>query len=539
MFSIPFLKPWTLAVGVALYTLSRVYKSMRGRREVGYIPGIRTFFEPFTFLGAVLPSFWWPLYPGVNFQWERRKTLYKQFNRDSISIVPYLAGSARLWTANLDVARQVVVGGSQPVWIKPREYSRALLFWGMNLAGAEGGELWRRHRRIMGPAFNNKTYALVWNETLRVYKDMMVHEGWESKSSIDVPVVQTYTFKLALFIIASCGFGLPFDWSEPPTGNDDEMTIQEALRVVSETNFMYTMAPGWFLSLPLKKVKYAKQAHKTLDTFMRHQVAVRKTEIRREIAENGSEEISRDDVFSRLVLANESEAEKLPLDDQEMIGSTFVLLFAGHETTGHTLAATLGFLASHPDEQDAVYNQIMDVVGHDRDPTFEDYSALYKVLAAFYEALRFIPAGSVMIRQTTQDTMLSVPKSFDSEETEDVLMPNGSVVTVDMLGIQCNPRYFPDPFTYKPSRWYEQETSQIPDAFTAFSVGPRACIGRKFAQVEAVCWLALLLRDWKVEPLLRPGETREEWRERVLTAQLVLTLTVGPMPLRFVKRTKV
>lgn len=38
------------------------------------------------------------------------------------------------------------------------------------------------------------------------------------------------------------------------------------------------------------------------------------------------------------------------------------------ETTGHTLAATLGFLASHPDEQDAVYNQIMDVVGHDRDP---------------------------------------------------------------------------------------------------------------------------------------------------------------------------
>lgn len=52
---------------------------------------------------------------------------------------------------------------------------------------------------------------------------------------------------------------------------------------------------------------------------MRHQVAVRKAEIRREIVENGSEEISRDDVFSRLVLANESEAEKLPLDDQEMV----------------------------------------------------------------------------------------------------------------------------------------------------------------------------------------------------------------------------
>lgn len=121
---------------------------------------------------------------------------------------------------------------------------------------------------------------------------------------------------------------------------------------------------------------------------------------------------------------------------------------------------------------------------------------------------------------------------------------------------EYNPRYFPDPYAYKPSRWYEQETSEIPDVFTAFSVGefvprvmrsraelhcflssgPRACIGRKFAQVEAVCWLALLLRDWKVEPLLRPGETLEEWRERVLSAQLVMTLTVGPVPLRFVRR---
>ena len=66
-------------------------------------------------------------------------------------------------------------------------------------------------------------------------------------------------------------------------------------------------------------MQYAKKAHDALDAFMRHQVAVRKAEIRSEIAENGSEEISRNDVFSRLVLANESEAEKLPLDDQEMV----------------------------------------------------------------------------------------------------------------------------------------------------------------------------------------------------------------------------
>lgn len=81
---------------------------------------------------------------------------------------------------------------------------------------------------------------------------------------------------------------------------------------------------------------------------MHTQVARRKSEIRQEIIDNGSSDSSRSDVFSRLVLANESEAEKLPLDDQELvgkqiiktsvassndipkIGNVFVILFAGH-----------------------------------------------------------------------------------------------------------------------------------------------------------------------------------------------------------------
>ena len=38
------------------------------------------------------------------------------------------------------------------------------------------------------------------------------------------------------------------------------------------------------------------------------------------------------------------------------------------ETTGHTLAVALGFLALHQDEQKNVYDQILDVVGNDRQP---------------------------------------------------------------------------------------------------------------------------------------------------------------------------
>jgi cytochrome P450 len=49
-----------------------------------------------------------------------------------------------------------------------------------------------------------------------------------------------------------------------------------------------------------------------------------------------------------------------------------------------------------------------------------------------------------------------------------------------------------------------------------FGMGPRACIGRKFAQAEVLCFLCLLLREWKLDVVLRDGETVEEYERRVM-----------------------
>jgi hypothetical protein len=74
----------------------------------------------------------------------------------------------------------------------------------------------------------------------------------------------------------------------------------------------------------MPRFQYSNRAYDTLDAFMRQQVKQRKAEIRQELAEcaetgTDKSDIGRSDVFSRLVLANESETEKLPLDDQELV----------------------------------------------------------------------------------------------------------------------------------------------------------------------------------------------------------------------------
>ncbi|KAI6157962.1 hypothetical protein BKA82DRAFT_7848 [Pisolithus tinctorius] len=60
-----------------------------------------------------------------------------------------------------------------------------------------------------------------------------------------------------------------------------------------------------------------------------------------------------------------------------------------------------------------------------------------------------------------------------------------------------NPIDFPAPDVYNPSRFLDEVDSDMP--MTIFGTGPRACLGRKFAMTEMVCFIALFLRDWKVD----------------------------------------
>ena len=157
------------------------------------------------------------------------------------------------------------------------------------------------------------------------------------------------------------------------------------------------------------------------------------------------------------------------------IGNTFVLLFAGHETSAHTLAATLGFLALYQTEQQKVYDQILAVVGKNGEPvrtispnslfslstfhvsltfslrqTFEDFNALDRVSAAFHEALRMFrtfafsliryatltlssAAGSLMIRQATEDVVLNLPTTTGG--VRQTSLPKGATIVADVVGL--------------------------------------------------------------------------------------------------------
>ncbi|KAJ7750460.1 cytochrome P450 [Mycena maculata] len=524
-------------VAVGLIT-TIVYRFFHTLNNVNYIPGMRPLFAPMSLFGAAFGTRWWN--PGMNWPWEWRKTAFFNHTHDIISVVPLISGGASVYTCSVDVARQLLGSEGKTQLFKPRWIVAGLLLWGDNILAASG-DMWRRHRRVVAPAFTSKTYDLVVSETIATYNEMIEGENWRQDGEFLVTDFNRLPRKLALILIARCGFGLHMPWVDPPA-DENGLTFGQSLTIVTDTVIPRLIIPSWLYKLPIKRLRTINQAWSGLGSFMRTFVETRKDEQR---GDTGS--MQRGDILSRLVAATYADG-KLNLDEQEVIGNVFTLTFAGHDTTAAVISATLGFLAIHEEEQEKAYAEIMKIIPPGKNPTLDDLQKLPFLLACFHESMRIYrvtfvflamrcllrnvtpAAGFAIVRELTDDITVQVKRP--AEQT--VVLRRGTLVIVDMIALHHNPVIFPDPETFKPSRWAGLPEHDI----SMFGFGARACIGRKFSHAEALCFLALFLRDWKITAPISAGESRRGYEERVMgkAGSIGLAFGVGPLSLKMARR---
>ncbi|OTA80295.1 hypothetical protein M434DRAFT_401801 [Hypoxylon sp. CO27-5] len=94
------------------------------------------------------------------------------------------------------------------------------------------------------------------------------------------------------------------------------------------------------------------------------------------------------------------------------------------------------------------------------------------------------------------------------------VIPRGTQVAVSLYSLLHNEEYFPDPFTFKPERWLEEDTEKNKDgrtamrkAFVPFLIGDRSCAGKSMAYMEASLTMARTL--WYFDFGIAPGKAGE------------------------------
>ncbi|KAI0027187.1 cytochrome P450 [Vararia minispora EC-137] len=496
---------------VALYILRRVREYKRARADIGGLRGITQLLGPGSAFGIALARL-------RERPWDAIARGFRPFAEsgwDAVAIVS-LFPTLKLTVDIVDPAAAKEVMNDRARFPKPLEFYRHVRFFGPNIVATEGAQ-WKRHRRVVAPAFAEKNYRLVWDEAGRIVQELLDHawgraEVVELKNGIDV------TVPITLYVIASAGFGKRISWADesgPPAGHS--MTFKQAIHAVSSNVFAKVLYPRWVMGAT-KHLRHLRDAFDDFEKYIYEMIDERRV---------GEKRPERADLFSNLLQATEADGDAdSRLSDQELAANVFIFLLAGHETTAHTLCFCLAYLALYPHEQDRLYEEVKSVLpGLDTPPAYEDMARLPYALACFYETLRILPAAPGVGKITTQDEAITI-SSTDGAERRTVPLPKGTYVAINMAAMHRHPRYWNEPDEFKPERFLGDWPR---DAFTPFSAGPRSCIGRRFSETEAVVILSMLVLHYRVS-------IAGEKPERVLRSKPGMTTTPVRVPLTFTRR---
>lgn len=202
-----------------------------------------------------------------------------------------------------------------------------------------------------------------------------------------------------------------------------------------------------------------------------------------------------DDILASLISATDPETGT-KFDGTELLDQIAVLFLAGHETSASTLAWAMYLLASCPHLQERVHEEAVRVFG-ERPPEFGDIKKLAFTRDVVRETLRLYPPVAFVARDSSQE------EHFGTKT-----IPPHSVMFIPLWLVHRHRENWADPDAFDPDRFAREESQEsIRCSYLPFSMGPRVCVGASFAMQETVLYVAWLVRHFRFAPT--PGHTPE------------------------------
>ncbi|KAH7119108.1 cytochrome P450 [Dendryphion nanum] len=443
--------------------------------------------------------------------WETNGVVHRDVG-ETFSIVS--SGGVILYTADPTSLNSIL--SNRKDFGKPAIYENLELF-GPNV-DTVNGDAWTRHRKITAPCFNERVSGFVWDEALRQTRSML--GLWLSQPNGRVGSMVEDTRVIALHVLTAAGFGISNDFlgGARNVAPGHNLSYRDALMTVLEhfvLSIVLTQMPwlkklGTFLPEEWQKVILAmKEFRRYMDEMLD---AERK-------AQAQSDGTTKPNLISQLIRTSdeaikESGKTSAPrLSDEEIRGNIFIFNIAGHDTTANTLAYAFGLLAVHPEIQDWIAEEVDFVLGELNDELQYEvvFPRLKRILALMYETLRLYGPVPHQPRGVMNDnTILQATSPTNPSETITKLLPKSVHLTMVVHAAHMNPRIFPDPTTFRPSRWLKpagklgsEEMVPPPPGYYPWSGGPRVCPGQKFAQVEFVAVIARVIRSVRVKGCIK------------------------------------
>jgi cytochrome P450 len=429
---------------------------------------------------------------------EKWPSLLQQFDNsgNDFETMPRVVFEQPIFRAKSAFGATVMV--HDPDWIRrilldnvanyPKEEMSNRIFTAMFGEGllSAAPEMWKKHRRIMAPAFAPAAVAAYAPVMARAAEAFA--QRWAQLETPDVDIAEemkAVTLRIicetmfsgdAPELTALAGTALGFTRDALNFGIMDLLPVIGPIRMKAKTQALHADFAG-------------------MDGAIYRMIAERRANL----------EGAPNDLLTRLIAAKDPEGGP-GLSDQEIRDELITIFEAGHETTAVALTFTWYLLAHHPEIEARLHAELDRVLGG-RTPSESDLDELPYTRQVIEEAMRlYPPAPAVTGRRAVAD-----------DEMGGVKIEAGDRILISTWILHRHRKLWDDPETFDPDRFSpERSAGRHRFAYMPFGGGPRICIGMGMAMQEAVLILATLAQRFR--PRMKPQ-----------TVKLSARITIAPI----------
>ncbi|XP_054162169.1 uncharacterized protein LOC128960123 [Oppia nitens] len=380
-----------------------------------------------------------------------------------------------------------------------------------NLADLNGDD-WKRIRSITTPVFTSGKIKRMYPLMKQCSHDFAEHlrSFADQKTNVDL---KTQFGNYTLDVISTCAFATKLN-----VHKDMETNIFAKNAFKSFNSFIMIFLAQLVLPKIIIKLLYIMGLFKTVNidffiTFLRQILDNRRKSDKKYNdlfqlfieAESDDKNMRHENDINEAHHVNEGaeelEAEKCALNikldnkkltEEEMIAQLFVVLMAGYETTATTLSFCTYELALNQDIQQKLYEEVMSIIVSNGQISYDKLSLLPYLDACLMETLRLHSPAQRVSRRTIEDYKLG---------DTGVTIYKGQQIDVPIYAIHHSEEFYANPYKFSPERFMpENRHNIIPYTYLLFGVGPRNCIGMRFALLEAKLGLAHIIEKYRFFP---------------------------------------
>ncbi|XP_068083622.1 probable cytochrome P450 49a1 [Anabrus simplex] len=436
----------------------------------------------------------WRFVPGIgnlaklNFN-KQLEELYKQYGKivrlsglHGRKDVVYLFDPQYIETAYRNEGQWPLRTNSPSITTYRRELRRDF-YKGIEGIVASQGKKWQDFRtRVNQPMMQPRNTKLYVGPIDSVAKDFIERmKDLQNKNGELPDDFMNYIFRWALESISLIALDTRLGCLQPNSKPDSETErMISAVHVTLKALFKIDVQP---YVLPFEKKKYWKQMVDSLDLF--NEVAIKYVkQAQRRIMQRSPDTQKDMSVLEILLLKNED----------PMIACVMALdmMLAGIDTTSHLTAKTIHLLSRNQDKQEILYKELKRVLpSKDQQITANNLEDMKYLKACIKETSRIAPISPINFRETPADIVIG---NYQIPKGTELIMGHRVLSNLD--------ENFPEPTKFIPERWLkdsDQFQKGHPFVVLPFGFGPRMCIGRRFAELEAETLIANIFRNFRLE----------------------------------------